>query len=170
MQSCSGRKSSDVRVGDSSALHPWPVTSRHHRPWRMNSTVLACVLIACQTQCQGRLPQQTFKCHSNFSTRALKGSQDTRYSRPIELNLTCIARSTSSINALRPCNVTCHLAWTKMWHPRPRGKKGGRCGGGLSVVAALLYSWLHSACASNYRQKRGGPVQHVVPFRAGETM
>lgn len=56
MQSCSGRKSSDVRVGDSSALHPWPVTSRHHRPYRMNSTVLACVLIACQTQCQGLLP------------------------------------------------------------------------------------------------------------------
>ncbi len=53
---------------------------------------------------------------------------------------------------------------------RGGGGGGGDGEGGLSVVAALLYSWLHSACASNYRQRRGGPVQHVVPFRAGETM
>ena len=54
---------------------------------------------------------------------------------------------------------------------RRGGVVGWSLGGGtLSVVAALLYSWLHCACASNYRQRRGGPVQHVVPFRAGETM
>lgn len=47
-------------------------------------------------------------------------------------------------------------------------------GSGCVVVAAAaeapLYSQLRGACASNYRQKRGGAVQHVVPFRAGETM
>lgn len=136
----------------------------------------ACVLKACQTQCQGLLPQQTLNCHSNFSPWGLKDSQDIRYSHPIELNLTCNARSVSSINALKLCNVTCHLAQTKTWHPRPGGSgrevEGRRSvvGGTLLVVAALLYSWLHCACASNYRQRRGGPVQHVVPFRAGETM
>lgn len=102
-----------------------------------------------------------------FKLEGLKESDDTWYSRPIELNLTCNARSVSSIAALQLWTVTSHLAWTKMLHPQTCQKEGGEP---LTVVAALLYSWLHSACAFNYRQRRGGPVQHVVPFRAGETM
>lgn len=100
----------------------------------------ACVLEACQTQCQGLLPQQTPNCHSNFSPRGLKDSQDTRYSRPIELNLTRNARSLSSINALKLCNVTCHLAPTKMWHPRPRGRGGEVCGGGPCRLLRLCFT------------------------------
>lgn len=110
----------------------------------------ACVLKACQTQCQGLLPQQTLNCHSNFSPWGLKDSQDIRYSHPIELNLTCNARSVSSINALKLCNVTCHLAQTKTWHPRPGGSgrevEGRRsvgggdpvgCGGSALLLASL---------------------------------
>ncbi|KAK2917619.1 hypothetical protein Q8A73_004365 [Channa argus] len=72
-----------------------------------------------------------------FQSEGLKVTQDTRYSRPIELN------------------------------PREEVGEGEGEVGALLVVAASLYSWLHSACASNYSQRRGGPVQHVVPFRAG---
>lgn len=43
--------------------------------------------------------------------------------------------------------------------------------GGGGVIWAVWWWWrLRGACASNYRQKRGGAVRHVVPFRAGETM
>lgn len=116
----------------------------------------ACVLKACQTQCQGLLPQQTLNCHSNFSPWGLKDSQDIRYSHPIELNLTCNARSVSSINALKLCNVTCHLAQTKTWHPRPGGS--GREVEGRRSVGGGGPCWLWRLCFTL------GFTVHVLPI------
>lgn len=77
-----------------------------------------------------------FYCRpSTLTAGVLSGRRDRRYSRPIVLVLTCRSRSAPSINAPSVRSVTCHLASLRMWHPRPRGG-----GGGLPVVAALLYS------------------------------
>lgn len=77
MQSCSGSKISDVRVDDTSAMHPWPINVQTSQTVANEQNGAACVLKACQTQCQGLLPQQTLNCHSDFSPRGLKDSQDT---------------------------------------------------------------------------------------------
>lgn len=105
---------------------------------------------------------------STLNVGALTGLQDKRYSCPIVLILTCRSRSAWSINVLSVCSVTCHLASLRMWHRRPRGGKGEA--GACRLRRLCFTRCLAGACASNYRQKRGGPVQHVVPFRAGETM
>lgn len=107
-----------------------PSTSRHHRPWRMNRMVPLVfskhVRLNVKASFLSRLSTAT-----QISVRGgLKDSQDTRYSHPIELNLTCNARSDSSINARRFCNVTCHLDWLgpKCGSPEPGGREEeGRC-------------------------------------------
>lgn len=133
----------------------------------------ACVLKACQTQCQGLPPQQTLDCHSHFCQRveSLTGHA-IQLSHWTGFDMHCQVMWFNKCTQTLPCRIP--FGPDQNVAPLTQSRKGrcraGRGAGRLSAVAAQLCSRLHSACASNYRQRRGGPVLHVVPFRAGETM
>lgn len=57
---------------------------------------------------------------TQIKSECIKELEDTQYSHPIEVNLTRNAKSVTSIT-LQLCSVASHLAWARVWHPKPRG-------------------------------------------------